>query len=89
MRITGAQIRAARAFLKWTVADLAKTAGVGISTVQEIEKIDGDPRIESGLKWRSAAREEAIEKINRALNEAGITFLPGNAQGIGLRGILQ
>lgn len=88
MRITGAQIRAARAFLKWTAADLAKAAGVGISTVQEIEKVDGDPRIESSLQWRSAVREKAIEKIDRALSGAGITFLPANAQGVGIRGIL-
>jgi len=86
MKVTGAQIRAARAFLKWTVADLAKVAGVGISTIQEIEKIDGEPRIESSLQWRSAARDEAIEKIQRALVEAGITFLPTNAQGSGIRG---
>jgi transcriptional regulator with XRE-family HTH domain len=33
MKATGAQIRAARAFLRWTIADLAKEAGVGISTV--------------------------------------------------------
>ncbi|RXH41309.1 transcriptional regulator [Bradyrhizobium zhanjiangense] len=89
MRITGAQIRAARAFLKWTAADLAKAAGVGISTIQEIEKVDGEPRIESNLQWRSAARDEAIEKIKRALSEAGITFLPATAQGVGIRGMLR
>lgn len=88
MRITGAQIRAARAFLKWTAADLAKAAGVGISTVQEIEKVDGEPRIESNLQWRSVARDEAITKIERALTSAGITFLQANAQGVGIRGLL-
>ncbi len=88
MRITGAQIRAARAFLKWTIADLAKAAGVGISTVQEIEKIDGEPRIDSTLQWRSAARDEAIEKVQCAFEGAGITFLPANAQGVGIRGSL-
>lgn len=89
MPITGAQIRAARAFLKWTAADLAKAAGIGISTVQEIEKIDGEPRIESSLQWRSAARDEAIAKIERALVAAGITFLQANAQGVGIRGTLR
>jgi transcriptional regulator with XRE-family HTH domain len=86
MAITGAQIRAARAFLNWTAADLAKTAGVGISTVQQIEKIDGEPRIDSTLKWRSDARAEAIDKIERALVGAGITFLAANGQGAGIRG---
>jgi transcriptional regulator with XRE-family HTH domain len=86
MKITGAQIRAARAFLKWTIADLAKAASVGVSTVQEIERFDGEPRIESNLQWRSAARDEAIGKIQHALVGAGITFLASNAQGAGIRG---
>lgn len=86
MKITGAQIRAARAFLKWTVARLHKEAGVGISTIQAIEDVDGEPRIESTLHWRSAARDEAIEKIENALAGAGITFLTANAQGAGIRG---
>jgi transcriptional regulator with XRE-family HTH domain len=86
MKITGAQIRAARAFLKWTITDLAKASDVGISTVQEIEKIDGEPRVVSTLQWRSDARDEAIEKIHHALTDAGITFLPANSQGTGIRG---
>jgi hypothetical protein len=40
MKITGAQIRAVRAFLRWTIADLAMVADVGHSTIQEVEKID-------------------------------------------------
>jgi transcriptional regulator with XRE-family HTH domain len=80
------QIRAARAFLRWTIADLAKEARVGISTVQEVEKVDGDPSIASTLQWRSDARDEAVAKIVDTLEKAGITFLPANAQGVGLRG---
>jgi hypothetical protein len=87
-KITGAQIRAARAFLRWTIADLAKEAAVGISTIQEVEKIDGEPRIDSTLQWRSDARDEALTKIGSALEKAGITFLAESAQGVGLRGKL-
>jgi transcriptional regulator with XRE-family HTH domain len=86
MKITGAQIRAARAFLRWTIADLVKAADVGHSTIQEVEKIDGQPRIESTLQWRSDARDEALTKIRGALEKAGITFLAESAQGVGLRG---
>jgi transcriptional regulator with XRE-family HTH domain len=86
MKITGAQIRAARAFLRWTIADLAIAADVGLSTIQEIEKIDGEPRVVSTLQWRSDARDEALTKIRSALEKAGITFLPESAQGVGLRG---
>jgi transcriptional regulator with XRE-family HTH domain len=87
MKITGAQIRAARAFLGWTIADLATAADVGLSTIQEIEKAGhSEPRVTSTLQWRSDARDEALTKIRDALEKAGITFLPENAHGVGLRG---
>jgi transcriptional regulator with XRE-family HTH domain len=86
MKITGAQIRAARAFLRWTIAELATAADVGLSTIQKVEEIDGEPRIESTLQWRSDARDEALTKICGALEKAGITFLPESAHGVGLRG---
>jgi hypothetical protein len=86
MRITGAQIRAARAFLRWTIADLAAAAGVGLSTIQKTEEVDGEPRVASTLQWRSDARDEALTKIRSALENAGITFLPESAHGVGLRG---
>jgi transcriptional regulator with XRE-family HTH domain len=86
MKITGAQIRAARAFLRWTIADLAAAAGVGLSTIQKVEEIDGEPRVASTLQWRSDARDEALTKIRSALEKAGITFLVESAQGVGLRG---
>jgi transcriptional regulator with XRE-family HTH domain len=86
MKITGAQVRAARAFLRWTIADLAKAADVGLSTIQEVEKVDGEPRVAPTLQWRSDARDEALRKIRTALEEAGITFLPESAHGVGLRG---
>ena len=89
MKITGAQIRAARAFLQWTIADLAREADVGLSTVQKVEEVDGEPRVVSTLQWRSDARDEALTKICGALEKAGITFLPESAHGVGLRGMLK
>jgi hypothetical protein len=86
MKITGAQIRAARAFLHWTVAELATAADVGVSTIQKVEDVDGHPRVVSTLRWRSDVRDEALTKIRSALEEAGITFLPESAHGVGLRG---
>lgn len=86
MKITGAQIRAARGFLRWTIADLATAADVGLSTIQKVEEVDGDPRVVSTLQWRSDARDEALAKICGALEKAGITFLAPSAQGVGLRG---
>ena len=86
MKITGAQVRAARAFLDWTVPKLAEQADVGLSTIQKIEDIDGDPRVVSTLQWRSDARSEAIAKVKQALEAAGITFLPERGGSVGLRG---
>jgi transcriptional regulator with XRE-family HTH domain len=89
MKITGAQIRAARAFLRWTIADLATAADVGLSTIQEVEKVDGEPRVASTLPWRTAARDEAVAKMRKALEKAGITFLPESDHGAGLRGRIE
>jgi predicted transcriptional regulator len=86
MKITGAQVRAARGFLRWSVAMLAEQADVGISTIQKIEDVDGDPSVESTLQWRSDARNEALAKIVAALEKAGIRFLPPDAHGPGIRG---
>lgn len=86
MRITGSQVRAARGFLQWSVSELAKRAKVGLSTIQRIEDVNGDPSIESSLDWRSAARHEAIAKIKETLEAAGIEFLPERGGTVGLRG---
>jgi transcriptional regulator with XRE-family HTH domain len=73
---TGAQVRMARAFLKWSIADLAEQSGVGISTIQRIETEDGFP----------SARGGNIDAVYKALSAAGITFLPENEKGVGVRG---
>lgn len=93
MSITGAQIRAARAFLRWTLADLAKASGVATSTIQLLEKDDGEPHIAAGglattLEHRQAARASAVAKVQIALETAGITFLPNTYQGVGIRGLI-
>jgi hypothetical protein len=61
-------------------------ADVGLSTIQKVEEIDGEPRVVSTLQWRSDARDEALTKIRSAPEKAGITFLPESAHGVGLRG---
>jgi transcriptional regulator with XRE-family HTH domain len=73
---TGAQVRMARAFLKWSIADLAEKSGVGISTIQRIEGEDGFP----------AARGGNIDAVYKTLVAAGVTFLPENDEGVGVRG---
>jgi transcriptional regulator with XRE-family HTH domain len=90
MEITGAQIRAARAFLDWSISDLAKASGVSDKTIRLIESKGTEPQISGGLdatvEYRSAGRLESIKKLRTTLENAGITFLPPWRQGVGLRG---
>lgn len=41
--VSGAQIRAARGILKWTIADLEKAASVSSMTLKRMEGKDGVP----------------------------------------------
>ncbi len=66
MELTVAQCRAGRALLNWTMADLAKAAGVGVMTVNRFE----------GGKTVSAA---SIQTLYVTLTAAGVTLLaPGD-----------
>jgi transcriptional regulator with XRE-family HTH domain len=73
--ISGAQVRAARAFLGWTAKDLAQKANVGISTVQRIESAEGTPNVHASN----------LASIQSALEAAGIEFTNGDAPGIRMR----
>lgn len=66
-------IAAARAALGWSWDTLAKRAGVSRRTATRVEA--GDQRV-------SAANVEAVID---ALKAGGITFLPANSQGPGIR----
>lgn len=84
--VTGAQIRMGRASLRWSVAELAKAAKVGVSTVQRIEAVDGSPEVAGDLEWRTEARREAVQAVQTALERAGVTFLPDDGRaGPGIR----
>ena len=67
-------MRAARAFLRWSADDLAKTSNVGVATIRRAEAEDGVPNL----------LVNNMEAIRRALEEAGIEFLNGNAPGVRL-----
>lgn len=89
--ITGGQVRMARAFLRWSIAELAARAGVGESTVKVIEAADNYPGIAGGLaatlEHRTAERAACVDAIARACVAAGITFLPDDGKrGAGVRG---
>ena len=45
--ISGAQVRAARGILKWSVADLAAASKVSASTIKRLESVDDIPNIQT------------------------------------------
>ena len=70
------QIRAGRALLGWSQTELARTAGVGLATLQRIEQNDGVVK----------GNFSTIFKIQKALEQAGIVFTDGErAAEIGVR----
>lgn len=76
--ITTEQIRAARALLRLTVADLSVQAGVGVATIKRLEAVDGIP----------PAHARTLDALQKALEAAGVEFIgsPDNAPGVRLSG---
>jgi transcriptional regulator with XRE-family HTH domain len=73
--ITGLQIRCARAALRWTAAQVATAAGVGIQTVKRFEAYDGVP----------PSRSSSLQAIRGAMEAAGIEFIGTPDDGPGIR----
>jgi hypothetical protein len=73
--LTSAQIRAGRALLKWSVADLARATALGVNTIRRAELSEGQTAL-------TAANEGAIR---RALEGAGVVFIEENGGGPGVR----
>jgi hypothetical protein len=74
-RLSGGQIRAARALLKWSAAELARQASLGVNTIGRAEVADGATAL-------TMANEVAIR---RALEGAGIEFIDNDGKGPGVR----
>ena len=73
--LTSAQIRAARALLQWSAADLAKESSVGVNTIRRAE-IAGD-------QIALTAANSAM--LRRVLEAAGVEFIDENGGGPGVR----
>lgn len=71
--VSAAQVRAARSLLGMTQPDLALAAGLGLSTIVDFER------------GRRQVSPEAIHAIRTALERAGISFIPENGGGEGVR----
>ena len=75
--ITSQQIRAARALLRMTVAQLSLDSGIGVATIKRLEAVDGVP----------PTHARTLDQISKTLETAGIEFIgtPGDRPGVRLK----
>jgi hypothetical protein len=73
--ILGAQMRAARALLRWSAADLVRESGVSLATIHRAESVDGI----TAMTFSNASA------VRRALENAGVEFIAENGGGLGVR----
>jgi len=73
--LSSAQIRAARALLRWSAVDLAREATLGANTIRRAEVAEGRTSL-------TAANELAVR---RAFESAGVEFIDENGGGAGVR----
>lgn len=73
--LSSAQIRAARALLRWNALELAQASAVSIATIRRAELTDG----------QTAMTEANDAAIRFALESAGIIFIDENGGGAGVR----
>jgi transcriptional regulator with XRE-family HTH domain len=73
--LTSEQVRAARAMLRMEQKELAEKSGVSLDTIKRIERTRGP----------IGAYAATVDKIQRALEAAGIEFTNSDAPGVRLR----
>jgi predicted transcriptional regulator len=73
--LTIRQVKAARALLGWSQADLARHSSVSEPTIARLEAADGE----------LGGREDTERKIRIAIEKAGIEFIMENGGGAGVR----
>lgn len=66
--LTSDQIRAGRAFVRWSARELAEKAGLSLPTIQRLETADGVPN----------TSVQTMTAVQTTLEAAGIIFIPGN-----------
>nr|WP_080954993.1 transcriptional regulator [Neorhizobium galegae] len=76
--ITGAQIRAARAFIRWSAKELATASGLGVATISRAEANNGVPTMTSAnlRAIRSAFERVGIHFTSGPNGETGLSFKP-------------
>ena len=73
--ITSGQIKAARALIGMTAAELAEKSGVAYTTIVRIESSGGVP----------SGQVKTLDAVQRTLEKVGIEFLGSPEDGAGIR----
>ena len=73
--LTSAQIRAARALLRWSAEDLARESTLGVTTIRRAELAEGETSM-------TTANDSMVR---RTLEAAGVEFIDENGGGPGVR----
>jgi ribosome-binding protein aMBF1 (putative translation factor) len=73
--LTSAQLRAARALLRWSAEDLARESALGVTTIRRAELTEAQTSM-------TAANDLTVR---RALEAAGVEFIDENGGGPGVR----
>jgi len=74
-QLTSAQIRAARALIRWSADDLARETTLSVTTIRRAELRESETSLTS-------ANDRAIRQ---ALESAGVEFIDENGGGPGVR----
>ena len=69
--LTSAQIRAARALLRWSAEDLARQSAIGVTTIRRAELTD----------QKTSMTKANDLAVRRALEGAGVEFIDENGGG--------
>lgn len=73
--LTGAQLRAARALLRWSAEELAHHSQLGTATIKRAEAHDGPVK----------STPANVQAIINAFEKAGVELIPENGGGAGVR----
>jgi hypothetical protein len=73
--LTSAQIRAARALIRWSALQLAKETAVGVTTIRRAELTASETKL-------TRVNDQAIRRV---LEAAGVEFIDENGGGPGVR----
>ncbi|MBX3528917.1 MAG: helix-turn-helix transcriptional regulator [Rhodoblastus sp.] len=75
LKVSIRQVKAARALLAWSQADLAKASNISEPTIKRLEARDDDLGGSAGTR----------DAIRAALENAGVIFVAENGEGAGVR----